>query len=177
MPVPNYDACYQNYGWNTWVEDAGGIILCSYMEQTLKLVDINGNNVTVLDSDTLDTNVSFYGSRVTESRFFSQAYRYDGNSSTYSIFVIGDIAGNSIESAWHDTPTQDYMWAVAAQDERLVLASGSQPGIHVLDAADLSDMTLAKKGEVTNYVQNVTLDGDNALCAMGPYGLEIVDIQ
>ncbi len=177
IPVPNYDACYQNYGWNTWTEDVGGTIFCNHMEQTLKLIDVNGNNVSVLDTEELAQNVSFYGARVTESRVFAQGYRYDNNSSTYSVFVIGDIGGNTIESEWKDTPQQDYMWAVAAEGDRLVLASGSKPGIHVLDASDLSNMTLAKKGEVTSYVQSVTLDGDNALCAMGPYGLEVIDIQ
>ncbi|MBK9261287.1 MAG: beta-propeller domain-containing protein [Polyangiaceae bacterium] len=177
VPVQNPDTCYQTYGWNTWLEESGGSYTCSYMEQTLKLIDVNANNVTVLDTDTLDNNVSFYGTRVTESRVFSQSYRYTANSSEYSVFVIGDISGNSIQSAWHDLPQQDYMWAVAAQDDRLVLASGSKPGIHVLDATDLADMTLAKKGDVTNYVQNVTLDGNSALCAMGPYGLEVIDIQ
>jgi hypothetical protein len=177
VTVYNPDDCYNNYGWNTYLEQNGANWLCSYMTQTLKLVDINQNNVSLLDSEVLDRSISFYGTRVTENRIFSQAYRYNGNSSNYSVFVIGDIGGDSIQSTWHDMSSQDYMWAVAADDERLVLASSSKPGIHVLDATSLSDVTLTKKGEVTNYVQNVTLDGTKALCAMGPYGLEIVDIQ
>jgi hypothetical protein len=175
--VSDPDACYQTYGWNTWLEQVGTTWLCSYMTQTMKLVDINQNNVSVLDTEVVDNNVSFYGTRVTDSRIFSQGYRYDGNTSTYSVFVIGDIAANSIQSAWHDMNGQDYMWPVASQGKRLVLASSSQPGIHVLDSTNLSNMILAKKGDVTNYVQNVTLDGNDALCAMGPYGLEVIDIQ
>lgn len=175
--VPTPDACYQTYGWNTWVEQVGANWQCSYMTQTLKLVDVNQNNVSLLDSKTLGSDISFYGTRVTDSRVFSQGYRYTNNTSNYSIFVVGDIGGNSIESAWHDLNSQDYMWAVAADADRLVLASGSQPGIHVLDASDMSSMVLAKKGDLTNYVQNVTLDGTDALCALGPYGLEVIDIQ
>jgi len=175
--VSDPDACYQTYGWNTWLEQVGTTWQCSYMTQTMKLVDINQNNVSVLDTEVVDNNVSFYGTRVTDSRIFSQGYRYDGNTSTYSVFVIGDIAANSIQSAWHDMNGQDYMWPVASQGKRLVLASSSQPGIHVLDSTNLSNMILAKKGDVTNYVQNVTLDGNDALCAMGPYGLEVIDIQ
>lgn len=178
VPVAIPDTCWETYGWNTSLEQLNnGSYICSYMEQTLKLVDVNANNVTVLDTETLDTDVSFYGTRSTETRVFSQSYRYDANTSTYSIFVIGDIGGNAIQSEWHDLPQQQYLWSVAAQDERLVLANSSQPGIHVLDATDLTNMTLVKKGDVTNYVQNVTLDGDSALCAMGPYGLEVVDVQ
>lgn len=175
--VSDPDSCYQTYGWNTWLEQVGVNWECSYLTQTMKLVDVNQNNVSLLDTEVVDNNVSFYGTRVTDSRIFSQGYRYDGNTSTYSVFVVGDIAANSIQSAWHDMNAQDYMWPVASEGERLVLASSSQPGIHVLDATDLSNMILAKKGDVTNYVQNVTLDGDNALCAMGPYGLEVIDIQ
>jgi hypothetical protein len=175
--VPNPDTCYQTYGWNTWLEQVGANWQCSYMTQTMKLVDVNPNQVTMLDTEVIDSNVSFYGTRVTDNRIFSQGYRYDGNTSTNSVLVIGDIGSNTIQSAWHDMSAQDYMWSVAAEGDRLVLASSSQPGIHVLDATDMANMTLSKKGDVTNYVQNVTLDGDNALCAMGPYGLEIVDIQ
>lgn len=171
------DSCWQTYGWNTWLEQVGATWQCSYMTQTMKLIDINQNNVTVLDTEAIDSHVNFYGTRVTESRIFAQGYRYDNNTSNYSMFVIGDIGGNSIQSAWHELPTQDYMWSVAASGEHLVLASGSKPGIHVLDATNLADMTLAKKGDVSNYVQSVTLDGTDALCAMGPYGLEVIDIQ
>ncbi len=177
VEVPDADTCYRDYGWNTWVEQIGATYQCSYMMQTLKLVDINQNNVSLLDSDVLDSNSSFYGTRVTDSRIFSQGYRYDGTTSTYSVFTIGNIAGNSIQSDWHDMSANDYMWAVAADGNKLVLASSSKPGIHVLDATNMSDITLTKKGDVTNYVQSVTLDGENALCAMGPYGLEVVDIH
>lgn len=175
--VLNPDTCWQTYGWNTWIEQVGATWQCSYMTQTMKLIDVNQNNVSVLDTEAIDSQVSFYGTRVTESRVFSQGYRYNNNTSNYSIFVVGDIGGNSIQSAYHDLNSQDYMWSVAASGDYLVLSSGSKPGIHVLDATDMSDLTLTKKGDVSNYVQSVTLDGTDALCAMGPYGLEVIDIQ
>lgn len=179
VPVPTYDACWQTYGYNTWIDDSNGLITCSYLEQTLKLIDVDGEDVDVLDSELLDNDFYFYGTQVTESRVFAQGYNYDyaGGNGAYSVLVLGDIAGDTIQMATHELPTQEYLWSVASQDERLVLASWSTPGIHVLDASDLSDLSIEKKGDVTSYVYAVTLDDDRALCAMGPYGLDVVDLQ
>lgn len=179
VAVAKAEDCWQSYGWNAWVDEANGMPICSYLEQTFKLVEIDGTDVDVLDSEVLDASFYFYGTQVTESRVFSQGYTYDYSDpyGTYSVLVIGDIGSDQIHTAWQELPLQDYMWSVAAKDDHLVLASWSTPGIHVLDASNLSDMSLEKKGDVTSYVQAVTLDGDNALCAMGPYGLEVVDLQ
>lgn len=180
IPVGNYDVCWQTYGYNSWIDDSSGVLLCSYLEQTLKLVAIDADDdVDVLDTESLDSNFYFYGTQVTESRVFAQGYSYDSSDpyGTYSVLVIGDIGGDEIHSAVQDLPSQEYLWSVAAQDEHLVLASYGTPGIHVLDATDLSDLSIEKKGDVTSYVYSVTLDGDSALCAMGPYGLEVVDLQ
>jgi hypothetical protein len=177
--VANADECWQTYGWNSWVEDANGMPICSYLEQSLKLIELDGTDVDLLDTEVMDAGFYFYGTQVTETRVFAQGYSYDGTDpyGTYSVMVLGDASGDDIQVAWQDLPAQDYMWSVAAQDDHLVLTSYSTPGIHVLDATDLSDMSLEKKGDVTAYVQAVTLDGDRALCAMGPYGLEVVDLQ
>lgn len=178
--VPSFDACFQTYGYNAWVDEVDGVPVCSYLEQTLKLVELDADgDVGVLDSEALDTGFYVYGTQVTESRVFAQGYSYDGTDpyGTYSVLTIGDIAGDSVHAVWEDLPSQEYLYSVAAKDEHLVLASWSTPGIHVLDATDLSDITFTKKGDVTSYVYDVTLDGDSALCAMGPYGLEVVDLQ
>ena len=61
--------------------------------------------------------------------------------------------------------------------ENRVLASYNTPGIHVLDATNLDAVTIQKKGDVNGYVYSVTLDNDRALCSMGPFGLDVVDLQ
>lgn len=180
VAVATAEDCWETYGWNTWVNDANGMPVCTYLEQTLKLVALDAqNDVEVLDTEPLDPTLSVYSTQVTESRVFAQGYSYDGTNDygTYSVLVIGDVGDDVIHTATQDLPAQDYLWPVASEGDHLVLASWSTPGIHVLDATDMGDMSIEKKGDVMSYVYSVTLDGDSALCAMGPYGLDVVDLQ
>ena len=109
---------------------------------------------------------------------FAQGWEYSNDGyGTYSILAIGDIGGSQLQMGTMELPQQDYLWGAAAEGNHLVLASYNQPGIHVLDASDLENMTIEKKADVTAWIYNVTLDGDRALCAMGPFGLEAVDLQ
>jgi hypothetical protein len=177
--VQDEEECWSTYGWNTWLDSTGGILTCSYLEQTLKLIAIDDQDVSVLDDKTLDTGFYFHGTQVTESRVFAQGYSYQPGDdySTYSVVVLGDVGADEIHIATQELPAQDYLWPVAAEGDHLVLASYQTPGIHVLDASDMDDMVIERKGDVTGYVSSVTLDNDRALCAMGPYGLEVVDLQ
>lgn len=181
VAVNKAEDCWNLYGYNTWVDDNGGNgVKCSYMEQTLKLIDLEGNGqVNLLDTQGLDPKFYVYSTEVTETRVFAQGHKYSGaeSSSAYTVLAIGDIGGSSINSAETTLPATEYLWPVASKDEHLVLSSWQTPGIHVLDASDLSDMNLEKKGEVTSWIYSATLDGDRALCALGPYGLEVVDLQ
>ncbi|MBK8259712.1 MAG: beta-propeller domain-containing protein [Polyangiaceae bacterium] len=178
--VPDYEACYSDHGWNAWIEDIDGVSFCTYMEQTLKLIDVSTpSNVDILDSELLSDSFYFYGTKVTESRVFAEGYSYNpgDNYGTYSIMVIGDVGGDQLNIETVNLDQDEYLWPVAAETEHLVLTSWNEPGIHVLDTTDMNNMTLEKKGEVTSYVYAVTLDNDQALCALGPYGLEVVDLQ
>jgi len=181
VPGLSAEECYQQYGYGyVWYDESNGPGVCSFMQQTLKLAHIDGDDdVTLLDSELLDADFYIYGTRVTETRVFAQGYNYNNDTGfgQYSVFVIGDIGANQIQSAQMELPVQDSLYAAAATGDRLVLASYGTPGIHVLDASDLSDITIEKKGDVNGYVYDVTLDGDRALCAMGPYGLDVVELQ
>ena len=176
LPGVSSQDCYENHG-GAWYDDSMGVAVCSYMEQSLNLISLAGNQVDVLDSEELDASFYVYSTQVTETRVFVQGYSYDlaTNAGAYTVRAIGDIGANQIQMA--DEVMPQSMWAVAAEDEYVVLASYDTPGIHVLDASDLGDLTVTKKADVSSYVYAVTLDGDRALCAMGPYGLESVDLN
>ncbi len=179
LPASTPDDCYES--WGSWQEAAPGLGgMCSYMEQSLKLIDITNSQVDVLDTHVLDAQFYVYGTHVTESRVFIQGYGYDEDTNTghYNVMAVGDIAGDELQIANKTTPNNgEYLWVAAAQDDYAVMASYGTPGIHVLDASDLDALTIVKKADVSSYVYGVTLDGDRALCSMGPYGLEAVDLQ
>ncbi len=178
IPAQNWDDCYQT-PYASWYGDSYDNGYCAYMQQTLKLIGIDGEDVSILDAKSMPQGFYAYGTQVTDTRVFAQGYRWDanGNSGTYVIFAIGDIGGDEIQLVTRDLPMNEYLYSVASQGDHLILASYQTPGIHDLDATDLDNMTLEKKADVMSYVYSVTLDGSRALCSMGPYGLEAVDLQ
>lgn len=170
--------CYES--WGSWSETLPGVGACTYMQQSLKLIDTTGSQVDVLDTHVLDQNFYVYGTQVTDSRVFLQGYSYDPASGhgAYTVLVAGDIADDDLAITNKSLPGEgDYLWIAAAQDDYAVMASYNVPGIHVLDASDMGAITIEKKADVSAYVYGVTLDGDRALCSMGPYGLEAVDLE
>ncbi|MEZ4314609.1 MAG: beta-propeller domain-containing protein [Polyangiaceae bacterium] len=172
--------CYTQYGWYSWVDGDGSSQVCHYMEQSLKLIELDANsNVEVLDTEVLDTGLYFYGTISTESRVFAEgySYSYEDGYGYQTLFAVGDIDGDSIHSATYEVNPGLYVSPLAADGERLVLGSWSSPGLHVLDTSDMSDMTLEKKGNLRGYVYSARIEGDTALCALGPWGLQSVDLQ
>ncbi len=174
----DWETCYQT-GYANWYTDANGDGYCAFMQQTLKLIDIDGEDVSVLDARNMQAGFYTYGTQVTDSRVFAQGYEWNQatGESHYTIFVIGDIGGNEIQMASKDLAADEYLYGAAAQGDHLILASYMTPGIHDLDATDLENITLEKKADVMSYIYSVSLDGNRALCSMGPYGLEAVDLQ
>lgn len=167
---------YGQWYWDNYDANTG---YCYYMSQTLKLLDLNGGDVDILDTRGLDPNLYTYNTHVTDSRVFSQSWSYDQQTgvSHTNLLVVSDPSGDSIDTANVEMSNNDWVYAVAAEGNRVVLASYSTPGIHTLDATDMSNIVFEKKADVTSYVYAVTLDGDRALCSMGPYGLETVSLQ
>jgi hypothetical protein len=177
LPGASAEQCYQLYGGGYWYDEASGS--CSYLQRTLKLVNIGAAQVDLLDSENLAPGFDPYNTQVTEDRVFAQGWVYnqDPNQTHYRVLVIGDIGGNQIQTATKDISNQEYLWAQASHGYHLILASYNTPGIHDLDATDLANITVQKKGNVNGWVYSVSLDNDRALCSMGPYGLDVIDLQ
>ncbi|WP_437304108.1 beta-propeller domain-containing protein [Sorangium sp. So ce388] len=183
----DYRACHGTFGragfsphnQETWWEGPG---LCRGTSHTLKLVDVGAETARLRDESPLDDNLAISQVFVGDDRVFMHTYvNYstadDGGSSDRSgVLVASGLEAGSIETATRLSAELGFGGPLLADGKRLLLSSYSPPSIAVLDAADLDELTYETKGELSSYPTRVTVSGDRALCPLGHYGLEVVDI-
>ena len=180
LPGSTPEECWQNgYGQWYWGDDNGADGFCYYIQQTLKLIEIDGEDVSILDTKAVSPTMWTYNTKVTEDRIFTQTWTYDPatSTSTEAVVVVSSPAGNTISMASAVFPQNEWMYAVAADGNHVILASYNTPGIYDVDATDMDNLVFQKKSDVMSYVYSVELDGDRAICSMGPYGIQVVDLQ
>ena len=96
---------------------------------------------------------------------------------TSKVLVVAGMRAGNLQMATRDLGQAYAQSPMAASGSTLVLAGYSPPSIAVLETADLGNLSYVNKGDVASYVYQVTLDEGRALCAMGPYGLAVVDLD
>lgn len=189
LPVMKAEDCYKVFGWDAQFqgESWDGPGLCVGLHRTFKLVSIGQDGATLLDTLAIDDGT--YLSQVLrgDDRVFAYAspgYGWvedsgsgvsAGNSS--KVHVVAGMRAGMLHMATEVLDQADAGNPVAVSGTTLVLAGYNPPSIGVLETADLSSLTFSTKGDVASYVYQVTVDDDRALCAMGPYGLAVVDLH
>ncbi|WP_437285795.1 beta-propeller domain-containing protein [Sorangium sp. So ce406] len=181
----DYAACYGVFAEArfepTNQESWEGPGVCTGTRRTLKLLDVGDTTARLRDESSLPDNRRIAQVLAGDDRVFMYtAGNYivadsDRESST-GILVASGLEAGSIDVATQPLEDLDYGWPILADDARLVIASYNPPSIAVLDAADLDELTYETKGELSSYTHRVTISGDRALCSLGHYGLEIVDL-
>ncbi|MFO0589966.1 MAG: beta-propeller domain-containing protein [Polyangiaceae bacterium] len=180
LPQNNADDCWATgYGQWNWDDNSYTDGYCYYMQHTLKLIALDGDDVSILDTKSVSPTMWTYNTKVTEDRIFTQTWSYDpvAGVSHEAVVVLSPPSENTITMASASFPTNEWMYGVAAEGNHVILASYATPGIYDLDATDMDNLMLQKKSDVMSYIYSVTLDGDRALCSMGPYGIQAVDLQ
>ncbi|WP_437828417.1 beta-propeller domain-containing protein [Sorangium sp. So ce1153] len=182
----DYVACYGTFGWAEFLphnqETREGPGLCRGTSHTLKLVDVGAETASLRDESPLADNRSMWEVFVGDDRVFMYTYGSyytadDGDTEDRSgVLVASGLEAGSIELAPQTDSEIRFGWPLLADGKRLLLSSYSPPSLVVLDAADLDELTYETKGELSSYPTRVTVSGDRALCPLGHYGLEVVDI-
>lgn len=187
-----WETCYQMFGYDVRFEyydpnnyDYNGPGVCTWYERSLNLVGMNPSYATLLDEDPIAQGTYVGQVYAGDDRVFVEMSHYDytGNSNDYwnGFAVVGDLGGSSItrEDFQYDSTGGYYYYAypVGVAGQKLVLASYYPNGISVLDASDMSALSYEQVAELSGYTWNVTIADDLALCAMGPYGLQSVDLS
>jgi len=192
--------CYDRFGYGAswwpdgyvdgedyWDWNETSLGLCTFMHRTLRLsaVDRLAATASSLGARPLPDNLWFDRLHVGDNRVFTTsqeqyAYDEDGNYEQPDalVWAIGGIREGELEVR---TKSLDEVWwayPLEAQGQRLVAMT--YPGsILSVDASDLDAITVKKHGDLPWYIQSVAFDrqGDRALCSLGPYGLEIVELD
>ncbi|MGK3990259.1 beta-propeller domain-containing protein [Sorangium sp. So ce136] len=179
-------ACYGTFGWAEFLphnqETREGPGLCRGTSHTLKLVDVGAETARLRDESPLTDNRSSWEVFVGDDRVFMHAYasNYDaddgGTSDRSGMLVASGLEAGRIEIAPQTDSEIRFGWPLLADGKRLLVSSYNPPSLVVLDAADLDELTYETKGELSSTPNRVTVSGDRALCPLGHYGLEVVDL-
>jgi hypothetical protein len=186
--VPSPEACWKNFGdaaqWepsnpNNW----GGPGVCSVLHRTLKLVSVNGAQASLLDSYPVEDGAYFSNVLTGDNRVFAAVnngnwYVNDGPYwSAYKLMVVGGVAEGSLDVSFAEGQEVAESYPVAVDGENLILASWNPPSLAVLDASDMGSLEVERKAELASYVNDVTVHNGKALCSLGQFGLEVVDLS
>ncbi|AUX46202.1 hypothetical protein SOCE26_077070 [Sorangium cellulosum] len=186
----SYEACYSSFPYDAQFvpvngEDWSGPGRCVGTHRTLKLVDVGDTTARLRDESPIADAVAISQAFIGDGRAFMYTYgsgwgvaEGDGVASYGpGLLVAGGLAEGRIRVATQTSAEIGQGQPLLADGTRLILSTYNPPAIAVLDAADLDELTFERKGELSSYAHQVTLAGDRALCALGHYGLDVVDLR
>jgi hypothetical protein len=192
-----WEACNSAYGYRaSWTPDPGytdystSTGTCSVLHRTLNLVAVDAGTVDVLDQKAVDDASSIDSPMQGDDRVFaSNGYDYysygedDGYGgygyygSGGSVLVIGGLRAGTLSTRDVALPAGDYSSPVAVTGKKLLLTGSSPPSLSVLDTASLSGASVAHLADLDSYAYGVTVSGGKALCSLGEYGVQVVDLS
>lgn len=181
-PVAGREECARAFASNAAFTpaaagDDAGPGVCRGTRRTLKLLDLGDTSARLLDESPVDDTVAVMKALAGEGRaFLSVEDAAHGGGS--SILVAGGMQQGSLETATQQVAGFNHSSGslLLADGARLLVVDNDQPALSVLDATDLTALSFEKKSELPSYTYHATLAGDRALCSLGRYGLEAVDV-
>jgi uncharacterized secreted protein with C-terminal beta-propeller domain len=170
-----YDDNTTNWDWET----SKGT--CVGLHRTLKLVEVEGISADVISEVEVDDKVTLSDPLAGDDRVFANAYGYyyygDGTGSGPQVVIVGGMRDGDLRVIKKTLGANDYSYATAVAGKKLVMVGYNPPGLYALDATDLDHVTVARKADLQGYSYDVTVSGDTALCSLGPWGLQSVDLS
>jgi hypothetical protein len=183
--VPSAEACwaidggmYEPANENNW----GGPGTCSVLHRTLKLVGVSGGQASLLDSYPVDDGTYIGNVMTGDNRVFAAMsngdwYASDGPYwSASRVVVVGGMREGELDVGFAEGQEVAESNPVAVDGTTLVMTSWNPPSLSVLDASDMGELTVTRMGELASYANDVTVHNGQALCSLGGYGLEVVDL-
>ncbi len=190
LATSDYSECYsqggrvEDYEYNY---DAGtATFTCSRYDHTFRLAQLGNNGAWLLDSLDVDDG-KIQSISIGEDRVFvmrgSWSYYYWGDStqpppeSTLQM-ISGMTTGDLQASTPLVVDNDPYSWGrvVAISGHKAVLHGDYPPHISVYDSSNPALPQLIKKADTFGYVYNVELAGNQAICSLGPWGLQTVSL-
>ncbi|WP_437733647.1 beta-propeller domain-containing protein [Sorangium sp. So ce1335] len=157
---------------------------CRGTRRAFKLVDVGDDAARPRDERAIDDSMAITQAFAGEDRVFMLTYGDrtasddGGHDYRYLGLVVSGLAEGRLDVAAYEAEEMGHVVPLLADGTRLVVAGAEPPAISVLDATDLDALTFERKGELSSYAYRdpVTVSGDRALCSLGLYGIEVVDL-
>ncbi len=182
--------CHDQHGYNAsfqWDGEPGSQMTgtCTTFDHTLRLVDVFGGGAKLKDSMALPENTGYWQLSVGDDRLwiYDYNYYYSGGydpTTDAQLTVYNGLESGALGSAQVSLPAQDgYVSQRIAQGKKLIVLGGYPARFSVVDADSASAPKITAEAELTlgNYVTDVTLVGDTAVCSLGQYGVEAVPLN
>jgi hypothetical protein len=147
---------------------------CSQLKKSFELVSVGTTKAKRLDSEAVPEKTRLGNALTGDDRGFFTASSDSGET---RLLAVGGMASGELQIASVELSLDTgWEYPVAASGTRVVLA-GYYPGsVSVVETSDLSQVEREAKASLDGWFAHVTVVGDQALCSMGPYGLESVDL-
>lgn len=200
-----YPECYKTYG-NSWFEyqndqygeDVPGV--CHTIQETIYLVKVGASVASVLGMQSLELGQTVSNFAVGDDRVFMStgaSYRYYGGmadvamcrgcgyayyavqSAPLPLLVVGGLGSGqfglgSVEltggDAWSYSP-------MIADGQRVLLSTGWQGKLSVVDASNLSQVSLVREVEVLGSAQSLTAIQGMGVASLGSDGVQTIPIK
>ncbi len=162
---------------------------CTGVERSFKLLNVAGSAASLLDTHPIEDGAYFSGVLIGDDRVFAYqlkgGYWYDeegdgsgsGSGPTYGILVLSGIDSGNLESELVEDDASVTGIPMAAVGKRLIVSSYNPPGLSLLDATDMSAISVDRKADLNGYLSDVDVSGGLALCSLGQFGMQVVDLN
>jgi hypothetical protein len=193
-----YATCYQQYGgsfqfpsgtYDNYENVRGD---CTVVEQTLRLVHVEEDTATIIDSTTLPLGELVSTTALGDDRLFftvgrpSYYYYWDvglgGTGSfgekTLPLVALSGIRSGSFDVARIELAAGD-QWGyvpLVARGQEAVLSTGFRGKLAAVSAADPRELTLLREVALEGYVQDLDVVGDSAVASMGFDGAQAISL-
>jgi hypothetical protein len=184
--------CWGKYGFGTkfefkhsdeYSEEYSELGECTVLRRSFKLVDVDGSSATLLDTSPIDDGIELWGVFVGDDRVFAMTSSLygsweseGGDGSVDELMVVGGMNDGALQRASLKDKEGLSLVPRAVAGKRLIVSSFGLSSLGVVDATNLKAMKFEQKGELASYVYDVELTGDAALCSLGQYGLQVIDL-
>ncbi|MBI4701931.1 MAG: hypothetical protein HY744_12405 [Deltaproteobacteria bacterium] len=182
------EQCGQQYGYDYCFEPADQYSYdytspgtCTRLHRVFKLLDIEGAAASLRGAMPIEDGTQLSSLLQGQDRIFAWAYNYDWQGDDpYSwygrLMVLSAFETGSIALATVDAKELSSAYPIEVSGRRLVLARYDVPSVTALDAADLDDLHVGKTTELRAWANRARVDGDRVLCALGTWGLQVVEL-
>ncbi len=153
--------------------------VCRGLERSFRLVDIESNEASLIDSRAIAVG-TYLGQPIRgEGRVFMRLSQGSPYSTTDAQLAVLAAEGDQIQMRSLDALAgSDYLLPLAAVGTRLIAVDGyAMLGLRVIDTSDLDALEMSTTAPLRAYLHDLTVNGDSALCSLGSQGVQSVKLS